>query len=253
MKYIHILIIAGLFIGAGYLLYSAGQVPSEAVSTSEDVTYTFPQSNLSFSYRTGETGYTLAEQSVGASDDSSLIESVRVVPTRDYLDEQGRLGELSPSWHVSVYDNAAALTPAAWAMRNSMQSNYILRRSEVIEREIGNSIPAISYQTDGLYIATVVVFPIRDTIVVVYAQYNDETSPTFVDLEGWLASFNSAQGVPSPAAKIDVQVACESALAYTTFQTGEQADAFIADCVAGNHPEVIERYLETVGVDGALI
>jgi hypothetical protein len=57
----------------------------------------------------------------------------------------------------------------------------------------------------------------------------------------------SAQG------KINVQVACESALMYTTFTDGAAADAFVAECVEGKHPDVIERYIESLGVDGATI
>jgi hypothetical protein len=59
---------------------------------------------------------------------------------------------------------------------------------------------------------------------------------------------------PAPAAgKIDPRVACESALMYTTFTSGEEAEAFVEACVAGEHPEVIERYIESLNVDGAVI
>lgn len=51
---------------------------------------------------------------------------------------------------------------------------------------------------------------------------------------------------PSPASdtsgKINIDVVCESALAYMTFPDGESAARFVAECKAGNHPEVIERY-----------
>ena len=40
---------------------------------------------------------------------------------------------------------------------------------------------------------------------------------------------------------------------YTTFVNSAAADAFIEECVAGEHPEVIERYLKDLNVDGALI
>lgn len=56
-----------------------------------------------------------------------------------------------------------------------------------------------------------------------------------------------------PQGKINVQVACESALMYTTFTDGAAADAFVAECVLGKHPDVIERYIESLGVDGATI
>jgi hypothetical protein len=58
---------------------------------------------------------------------------------------------------------------------------------------------------------------------------------------------------PPQQMKIDVRVACESALMYTSFTDGAGAEAFVADCVDGKHPEVIERYIQEMGVDGALI
>jgi len=59
--------------------------------------------------------------------------------------------------------------------------------------------------------------------------------------------------VGRPTAKIDVRVACESALMYTSFVDGAAAEAYVAECVEGKHPEVIERYINEMGVDGATI
>ncbi len=58
---------------------------------------------------------------------------------------------------------------------------------------------------------------------------------------------------PIPQAKINVRVACESALMYTTFTDGVAAEAYIEECVEGKHPDVIERYISDMGVDGAVI
>jgi len=57
----------------------------------------------------------------------------------------------------------------------------------------------------------------------------------------------------APVGKIDPRVACESALVYTTFENGEQADAFVAECIDGKYPEVINRYIESMELDGATI
>lgn len=65
---------------------------------------------------------------------------------------------------------------------------------------------------------------------------------------------NSLEGnMPDKQGKIDIRVACESALAYTTFMNGEDADRFLEECINGEHPDVVERYIESLGVDGALI
>jgi hypothetical protein len=51
-----------------------------------------------------------------------------------------------------------------------------------------------------------------------------------------------------------VNVACEEALSYMTFENGKKADEFVADCKEGKHPEVIERYKERMGLgDGKAI
>jgi hypothetical protein len=59
--------------------------------------------------------------------------------------------------------------------------------------------------------------------------------------------------VPRPQAKIDVRIACESALTYTSFTDGAAAEAYVAECIEGKHPEVIERFISDMGVDGAVI
>lgn len=59
---------------------------------------------------------------------------------------------------------------------------------------------------------------------------------------------NASQG------KLDINVVCEGALAYMSFPDGESADAFVAECKAGEHPEVIERYKAEMNLgDGATI
>ena len=48
---------------------------------------------------------------------------------------------------------------------------------------------------------------------------------------------------PAPSnGKLNINVVCESALAYMTFPDGKSADAFVADCKEGKYPEVIENY-----------
>ncbi len=53
---------------------------------------------------------------------------------------------------------------------------------------------------------------------------------------------NDVASSPEPESKVDVNAACEGALAYMTFESGESAEQFVAECKEGQHPEVIERY-----------
>jgi hypothetical protein len=58
----------------------------------------------------------------------------------------------------------------------------------------------------------------------------------------------------TPSARLNIDVVCKSALAYTTFPDGASADAFVQDCKDGKHPEVIERYKKDMNLgDGATI
>lgn len=54
--------------------------------------------------------------------------------------------------------------------------------------------------------------------------------------------------------KLNINVVCEEALIYMTFENGEKADQFVAECKEGKHPDVIEKYKERMGLgDGATI
>jgi hypothetical protein len=55
------------------------------------------------------------------------------------------------------------------------------------------------------------------------------------------------------SAKINVQEVCQGALAYMTFSDAVAADAFVAECIEGKHPEVIEQYKASLQLDGAEI
>ncbi len=59
--------------------------------------------------------------------------------------------------------------------------------------------------------------------------------------------------IPAPQGKIDVEVACRSALAYTTFTDAASAEVFVQECKDGKHPDVIQRYIESLGLDGATV
>ncbi len=42
--------------------------------------------------------------------------------------------------------------------------------------------------------------------------------------------------------KLDINAICEGALAYMSFPDGASAEAFVAECKEGKHPQVIEDY-----------
>lgn len=68
---------------------------------------------------------------------------------------------------------------------------------------------------------------------------------TEVDGESLLGEPATSQ--VNTGAKLNPRVVCEGALAYMTFTTGEEAEAFVEACVNGEHPEVMERYIQDNG------
>ena len=58
----------------------------------------------------------------------------------------------------------------------------------------------------------------------------------------------------TPQGKINIDEVCQGALAYMTFPDGASAEAFVAECKEGKHPEVIEQYKVQMGLgDGVAI
>lgn len=52
-----------------------------------------------------------------------------------------------------------------------------------------------------------------------------------------------------PSMKINVEAVCQGALAYMTFSSGAESDAFVTECKEGKHPEVIEKYIKSLNLD----
>ena len=49
-------------------------------------------------------------------------------------------------------------------------------------------------------------------------------------------------------AKIDINAVCDGALAYMTFENGAAAEAWVAECKRGEHPEAIEQWKVQMGI-----
>jgi hypothetical protein len=228
---------------------------AELGSTQVQSEYTLPKEGLTFSYPGGEEGYVILELTEGLGEPKP-VRALRLLPASDYLDEQSRVaGEGSPAWLITVYQNDQMLQPANWAEKNPLISNISLALGSLTETTVGGA-NAVTYRTDGLYPAQVYVVAHASLIYVVNVSFMDEQSRTYVDYKAWIDSFTFSPIEPVSApmtGKLNPKVVCESALMYTTFTDGEAADAFVADCIAGKHPEVFERYIQDSGLDGATI
>lgn len=48
--------------------------------------------------------------------------------------------------------------------------------------------------------------------------------------------------------KIDINAVCDGALAYMSFPSGAEADAWVAECKRGEHPEAIDQWKQMNGI-----
>lgn len=53
----------------------------------------------------------------------------------------------------------------------------------------------------------------------------------------------------SVSQKIDINAVCDSALAYMSFPSGAEAEAWVDACKRGEHPEAIEQWKVQMGIN----
>lgn len=60
----------------------------------------------------------------------------------------------------------------------------------------------------------------------------------------------SESGTPDTMSqgKIDINAVCEGALAYMSFPSGAEAEAWVEACKRGEHPEAIEQWKQMNGI-----
>lgn len=173
--------------------------------------------------------------------------------------EGGREGP--PTITVMVHDNPNNLSASLWVDENSRFSNIEMILGEADRDAVVGGANAVRYTSDGLYVTDNAVVAHGGLIYHFSGSYHEVDSVIHQDFKDLLESVEfvetpeqmEGEGGATTDAKIDVRVACESALAYMLFESGVEADQFIEECVRGEHPDVVERYVESIGLDGAAI
>ena len=261
-----IVLVGGFFIFNNYI-YQEKQADTAMPEVSErDVHLSqFEDSSIeiAFDYPEGEDGYVVDDLSDFIGEESQGIEVVkvfRIINAKEKVElensEGGREGP--PTIQLMVFRNDRNQSASMWVDAFPTFSNINMVLGEVNRDAVVGGANAVRYTTDGLYVADNVVVANGDFIYHFIGSYFEPDSIIHQDFK---AIINSVRFIPKETekvdagvnTKIDVKVACESALAYMLFETGEQADEFIAECVAGKHPEVIDRYIDSMGLDGATI
>lgn len=257
-----IALVGGFFILNSYI-YQEKQADEVAVVSPERDVYLEqfedPAVELAFDYLGGPDGYIIDDLSDFSSEESQTIEVVkmyRIMNKKEKfeLENSEVAREGSPAIQVTVFRNDQNQSADVWIDSYPQFSNISLLLDEVSPTEIAGGVNAIRYRTDGLYVSDNVVVANGDFIYHFIGSYLEPDSFIHQDFKGIV---DSVRFIPRKnmdvevGARIDVQAACENALAYMLFQTGEAADQFVAECVAGEHPDVIESYIDDMGSDGA--
>lgn len=219
----------------------------------ESATYENPAIGLAFSYKDGAAGYVLEEQPLDSTPNAPL-QTITLTAQDDYTRMQQNppiVGEGPAMIVINVFANSKKQFPLAWAMERPEYSSYNLKMGEEEETVVGGA-NAVSYLADGLYPTRQVIVAHGANIYVLSGQYLTPESAIRTDFDTLV---QSVRFIPeaTQSGKIDIKVACESALAYTTFPDSAAAEAFLTACKNGEHPEVIERYKQDLGLDSATI
>lgn len=260
---VFIVLVGGFFLFNSYIYHekqSDDANPAAIVDNAVYDTYTDTTIGLMFEYKTAPDGYVVDDFSefIGA-EDTEVLKVLRVINEREKIELETSAGgrEGPPTISLMVFINDANLTASQWIDAVPRFSNIDFAIGAVDRDAVVAGANAVRYRSDGLYQS--------DNVVVVYGAYIyhftgsffEVNSPIHTEFNNLINSltFIPTDTMPSNAlpAKIDPRVACESALAYMTFPTGVEADAFVAACVNGEHSEVIDRYIKDMGLNSASI
>lgn len=137
---------------------------------------------LSFEYRVEPDGYTLIEQ--------KEYNSLALMPTETYEFILGMSGgtEWPPGISITIHENTDNLFPATWTKTHTRESNYDPAWSWSLREVTVGGVPAVIYERDGLYAATVVVVSNNFKIYVIDGSYYSPEDEIRKDFEKFLES-----------------------------------------------------------------
>jgi hypothetical protein len=249
MKNIYAGVIAVLVVVAAVLSLMYGP-KVQAPGADDSATYSNPEIGLEFAYRAGPKGYVVNE-AIPMAVDPILFRFVHVVPAEVASQTPPEGGEGPAQISISVYKNVGNEQSGQWAESHPQYSNIQLKTGEVKEVVVGGA-NAVEYARDGLYPATVVVVAHGSYVYVFDGAYLDKDSDLYKD---FLPLVNSVTFIPvaeentATSGKLNIDEVCQGALAYMSFPSSVEADAFVAECKEGKRPEVIEKYKADRGLN----
>lgn len=237
-------------------------------ATSSYETFTDPAAGLEFTYKVAPDGYVVDDLSSQVVEEApagvEVVKAYRLMNQEEKLElEHSTVArEGPPAINLFVLTNPLHRPASTWVDEVPQFSNIEMVVGEVDRDAVVGGANAVRYTIDGLYLTDTVVVASGGFIYLFTGSYLEPEATIHQDFKALLDTVSfipTDEQLPegavggSASAKIDPRVACESALAYMTFADGEAADSFVRACVDGKHPEVIERYINDMGLDGVAI
>lgn len=236
----------------GYIVPCSGPVDHLYVTR----TYENQEFSFAFEYKTGDSGYVLEEVAATGSEQKDYLYSIMLTDMQDYEEFQSstEAREAPQTISIRVFENSEELSPFVWVERNQQESNIMLARTEVEEAVVGGA-NAAHYVSDGLYMNDTYAVAHGGFIYLLMGMTLDPQNEIAADLESIVDSFRFVQprSEATSQMKVDIKAVCASALATMTFASGQEAATFQEACVNGEHPDVIDRYIESLGLNGAAL
>ncbi len=252
-----VIVMGAIFIGIIFYTTRPGDLDGIPVQPPEHPyiisDYANQEFGLRFKFLNGLSRYELKE-SPTVDLVSGLVYTITIARYEDIHRSLPIDGEGPPTISIKIFNNLQKQSLLSWAERNIQYSNLNLKIGEIRNITIDGR-DAVSYMADGLYAS--------ENIIVINGDYVYLISGMFIDTESQLRKdfspfVESIRFVPPQVGggqgKLDINTVCEGALAYMTFPDGKSADAFVAECKEGKHPEVIEQYKAQMGLgDGVVL
>jgi hypothetical protein len=255
-----IIIIVFLILVGGYFVLNSDDNKSNDNDNAKFSTFIDSETGVQFEFKTDPDGYVIDDLSEFISMQPEGIEVAkvyRIMNAREKIEletsEGGREGP--PIITLMIFKDKLSQSANMWVDGYPMYSNIEFALGEVNRDTTVGGASAVRYRSDGLYQSENVAIAHGGYIFYFNGAFLEEDSVIHQDFKKMIDSvtFLPTDSTDAPQAKIHPKVACESALAYMTFPSGAEADEFVANCIAGNHPEVIERYIKDLGLDRTTI
>lgn len=224
---------------------------TEESSVGEMSVYRNTELGYEFVYPDGAGGYIMLENN--DSNDRNFVSGLSLVNKVEYeaFKASTEPTEGPTSMSLRVYTNPENLSPKEWAEVKTLETNYDLVYGHTQDENIETN-NSLHFVAEGLYQIDTYVIMKDGYVYLLTGSYIDTNSEIYRDFQTLVASFTFTKEA-RPQERINVQEVCRWALAYMTFSTSEDVDKFMTECMNGEHPEVIERYVKDTGLDGANI